>query len=514
MIHTYIEFLKEEQKYFGKSYSTECECEICHDKFTFTKRDSRWRNIRANHSIRCAKCSKHIAAVNAHKSGVENLNKARHEKSIAYQKTKKEKENADMTIIANTYDELKSLLDDGRIAASYKCEHCGEIFSLKSKRLLKNFLKRNQDNRHLICKNCKITSTKIKGNKDRVLSRLLDCKLADDQIYTGTHCNSHREDRYKYEFVCNKCGKHFEESLNVGLEVPVACPNCYPLKDQVSTGKKELAKFIKSIYNGKVLENTKHIISPHELDVYLPDKNLAFEFDGAYWHNNSKKTYMKYKLCKEKNIRLIMIYDYEWNRQNNKLKKYIKAQLGIYDTKIGARKCMIKEISYKDANNFINDNHLQGSNPYITNKKTICLGLYCNDELVQIETYNKPRYNSKYDWELIRECSKLGYNIIGGKNKLLTYFRSKFSGSIISYCDNRFFNGNSYIACGFTKLKDSIPNYKYYKYGVILSREQCMKHKLNKLLDSYNPELSETDNMLNNNYFKLYDFGNSVFALK
>ncbi len=90
-----------------------------------------------------------------------------------------------------------------------------------------------------------------------------------------------------------------------------------PLSFFQSTGESELTQFILNRYNGIIHKRTKKIIYPYELDIYLPDLNLAIEYNGIYWHsenNNKDRNYHlnKHKLCKNKGIRLIQIYDIEW----------------------------------------------------------------------------------------------------------------------------------------------------------------------------------------------------------
>ena len=65
-------------------------------------------------------------------------------------------------------------------------------------------------------------------------------------------------------------------------------------------------------------------------------------------------------------------------------------------------------------------------------------------------TFGKPRYNKKYDYELIRYCSSK--NIVGGVEKLFNYFLKNIEFNIIiSYCDLSKFEGNTYIKLGFKK---------------------------------------------------------------
>lgn len=87
-------------------------------------------------------------------------------------------------------------------------------------------------------------------------------------------------------------------------------------KGCASIYESELVKTIDSIYYGKILKRTRKIISPQELDIYLPDMRLAIEFNGNYWHqckSNKDKSYHLDKsiACREKGIRLIHIYQFE-----------------------------------------------------------------------------------------------------------------------------------------------------------------------------------------------------------
>ena len=72
---------------------------------------------------------------------------------------------------------------------------------------------------------------------------------------------------------------------------------------------------IKNVYDGEIIHNTRNIIKPLELDIYLPDLKLAIEYNGIYWHSNIHKDkdyhLNKSLLCREQNIRLIHIYEFE-----------------------------------------------------------------------------------------------------------------------------------------------------------------------------------------------------------
>lgn len=130
-------------------------------------------------------------------------------------------------------------------------------------------------------------------------------------------------------------------------------------------------------------------------------------------------------------------------------------------------------------------------------------------------TFGKPRFNAKYEWELFRFCTSKP--IIGGASKLLKHFEDNYKPkNIISYA-NRCWSSklsNVYEKIGFNYIDSSHPSYVYFRNDIIIPRYKAQKHKLKELLgeENFDPNLSETENMIRNKYFKLYDCGNLVFA--
>jgi hypothetical protein len=209
---------------------------------------------------------------------------------------------------------------------------------------------------------------------------------------------------------------------------------------------------------------------------------------------------------KNNGYKLIHIFEHEWINKQEIIKAKLKALFGIEQTKIYARKCIIKEISTELKNDFLNQFHIQGED-----KSKIKLGLFNEDELVAVMTFGKPRFNKNYEYELIRYATK--YKVIGGAGKLLKYFEKNYKPkSIITYADRAYSQGNMYFKLGFNFLKNNVPSYNWIKNDIILSRFRCQKSKLKEILkDRYNECLSENENMLFNGFSKLYDCGNIVF---
>lgn len=253
-----------------------------------------------------------------------------------------------------------------------------------------------------------------------------------------------------------------------------------------------------------------------EIDLYSEKHKLGIEINGIYRHSSEfkdKDYHLEKTITAEQaGIQLLHFWDIELENNFDLVKSMIASRLGRSERKIYARKCFIGTVENKIRTKFEQENHLQGPG-----NSSVNLGLYLDTglipELVAVMTFAKPRFNKKYDWELIRFCSLKNTNVIGGASKLFKYFLEHYEGSIITYANRRFSRGNLYRNLGFTENDPSAPNYWYIIDGELVSRNRCQKHKLSKLLgDKFDSSLSESENMKRAGYHKIYDCGNLVFT--
>ena len=248
----------------------------------------------------------------------------------------------------------------------------------------------------------------------------------------------------------------------------------------------------------------------------MPIKKIAIEVNGVYWHSESMGKYRDYHLyktikCDELGVKLIHILDYEWLFKKPIIKSLLLSQLGLIGNKIYARKCEIKEITDTPLlREFLDNNHIQG----YTHSK-INLGLYYNGDLVSVMTFGRNRFSkNKNEFEMIRFCNVLNTLVIGGMSKLFKHFIRYYNLNntpIISFSDRRFFNGDGYRMLEFDFIKNTPPSYIYFKNYKILNRISCQKHKLNKLLDNFDPNKTEYENMKLNGWKRVWDCGNMKF---
>lgn len=281
----------------------------------------------------------------------------------------------------------------------------------------------------------------------------------------------------------------------------------------------ELVDFIKTIYSGEIQTSVRGVIPNGEIDIYLSELKIGIEYNGLYWHSEKGGRFKDYhinKLTKANDIgiRLIQIFSDEWMNKKEIIKEKIKSILSNNHTKIFARKCIIKEISSKDKNTFLNQNHIQGED-----RSMVKLGLFYNNELVGVMSFSKPRISlgGKKTTENIYELSRYATscNIIGGASKLIKYFIKYYSPSkIYSYSDNRWTdpNNNMYLKIGFTKEKQSTPNYFYTKdYLKRIHRYNFNKFRLKQM----GADISKTEHeiMKGLGYTRVWDCGSTKFTL-
>lgn len=315
---------------------------------------------------------------------------------------------------------------------------------------------------------------------------------------------------------CNKCNKisiqnskllYYRTFYNI-----TPCLNCIPKVKPYSSKEKEIYNFIKNNCDLNVIENDKSTIQK-EIDIFIPNLNLAIEFNGVYWHSDIIK-HKKYHLnkteeCKEKGIQLIHIFEDEWVHNKNMIKCKLLNILNKTQNKIYARKCKIVECTTNQQREFYDNNHQQG---YVQSK--ISYGLEYQNEIVAMMSFSSNRNLKKYDFELVRYATKKDSNVVGGASKLLTAFSRNYPNKkIVSYADRCWSDGKLYETIGFKLSKISPPTYFYVDpYTMIREhRFNFRKERLKKL--GYDIEGRTEKEIMDEDtqYLRIYNCGYLVY---
>ena len=257
--------------------------------------------------------------------------------------------------------------------------------------------------------------------------------------------------------------------------------------------EQEIFDIITNNYSGEVERHNRTILGGKEIDIYIPEKGIAIEFNGSYWHSDKLKDryYHRNKTlgCHNKGIRLITIFDYEWK---DTLKNYLISNMIVSllrDSEDTIINYHITEIDSELAYSFEQCNHIDGAV-----HSHINIGLLDEvDNLIGVMSFSRLDDIADYEFELNRFCIKQNFNVTGWKQRLFEYFIYNYNpNSVISYCNISKYSENDYIDLGFKHNGYSEPDYVLYEEntGKIYTKEQLVE---------------------NVNYLRVYDCGSSIY---
>ena len=310
----------------------------------------------------------------------------------------------------------------------------------------------------------------------------------------------------KLDVICSIHGK-FSQTPENHLQ-GAGCPKC---SNRESNKETEIFDYTTSL-GFSPISGDRSIIKPLELDIVLPDKNIAIEYNGIRWHSEAfgrGKHYHKNKtdLCTQAGYRLIHIWEDDYLKDPDKELNFLKHTLGLNEQdKVYARKTTIKEIPKNIGRDFLELHHIQGSG-----NGSVYLGTYYQEELVSVTSFLFK--DKKTSAELTRHVNSK--TVVGGLGKVTKYFSKLYKIDITSFCDLARFDGKSYRLAGFEEVNIIPPDYKYvvgaerqHKFGW---RKSSIKVKRP---DVYDESLTEKQMMELAEIPRIWDCGKIKFIYK
>lgn len=278
------------------------------------------------------------------------------------------------------------------------------------------------------------------------------------------HPETYEGMRKKIKITCPHHGDFFQGAYD-HVTAGKGCPRC---SHHQSKPEQEIADFL-SLFT-TVVQRDRSIIAPKELDIYLPEHNLAIEYCGMYWHThkdredekkNKHRHYEKHRLCAEKGIRLITIYETEWLSRPKTIRRLLRAATGNLRGKLMARKCDLRSVEPAEARAFYEKYHPQGGNGNGRH-----YGLFWKGKLVACMRFtfgNNDRGSGAKNrqWTLSRYATRL--SVAGAASRLFKAFvLDEDPISVKSFSDNRLFSGGMYEALGFSLTQEVGPDYQVW----------------------------------------------------
>ena len=327
-----------------------------------------------------------------------------------------------------------------------------------------------------------------------------------------TQARSVHGDRYEYVYIPEtrhekaiiKCTVHGEFNQSFGNHLQGnGCPACV---GATSRGELDLAEFVRS--HIQIETKVRNVISPKELDIYVPSKNIGIEFNGLHWHSEQYAGTIhmrtKWEKAQEKGVRILNIFDDEWIQQRPIVERAIVAALGLSKTSY-ARQLTIGTVDKDTASTFLNEYHIGGNR-----NGSYRIGLYLDNNLEAVLVCGK---HASEEWEIIRYASS--HNIVGGFRRLFSRFIQDMNVTrCLSYCDLRYGSGKSYLDAGFECVAVTDPDYWWFKKLNRIPRYQTQKYRLkfNPLFaEYYSDDKSETEICTEAGYRRIWGVGHLKF---
>lgn len=244
------------------------------------------------------------------------------------------------------------------------------------------------------------------------------------------------------------------------------CPGC--ASKNISVAENQVQKFLSTYYLELKEFNVRDIIPPYELDIYIPDKNIAIEFNGIYWHSEFHKPkdyhFKKFQMCEERGVHLFQIYEDEWRDKRDVWESILELALGCTKRfeNFNARQLTVDDNpSVKTLRKFLDENHLQG---YARASKKFVLK-DASGEILFCLTLRQPFTQKSGAIEIARVCSKKHSLVRGGFSKLMKHVvawaREQEYERILTYSDCRYSLGDAYKKYGFEFIGHTGVGYDY-----------------------------------------------------
>lgn len=309
------------------------------------------------------------------------------------------------------------------------------------------------------------------------------------------------------KYVLNKSSKTIETKYGVKWNCQRAEANNY------GNNSKPNSDFAKLLDENNILYEREYVIENRSYDFKI--ENILVEINPFPTHNatfgianrkgmDKNYHYEKTLLAKKYGFRCVHVWD--WDDQE-KILNILRPKTSIY-----ARECSIKYLKENDCNEFLSKYHIQSTCQH----QTVMIGLYYKDDLVGVMTFGKPRYNKKFEWELLRLCIKPSHIIIGGPEKLFRFFVKYHNPqSIVSYCDNSKFEGKVYSKLGFILEEYGHPNKHWFNGKMHITNNLLLQRGFDQLFhENYGKGTSNEQLMIEHKFVEIYDSGQSRYAWK
>lgn len=396
-----------------------------------------------------------------------------------------------LTYISERKDEYELLSQYTNQSSPVAVKHlvCGTVFQYTPVRVHQTLRSRSKS----ICPKCNRASMRgyFQHTLDDANARLL---AANHEYEFLTYDGAKEQATVRHKV----CGEVFSGKASYFLLGEGHCPVC---TTNISKGEREVYEWVKTLCPD-TRQSVRDLGWVSELDIYIPSKGVAIEFNGHYWHSlqammrldkdgkprmsrAKAQSYHKNKTdaCEEHGVRLIHIWDYEWEdeRQRKVLKNIIRGALGMLEERYYARECNVcfYDVSsprWDELGEFFAQNNIQGNRG-----GSMVFTLEKDGRVLMAYKFGRPsggKAKQKYEYEMVRGASAPGVQVVGGATRLWAHFVNTVKPkSVVYYIDRNYFDGRSVEKLGGQFVSDQVGVKNYWVKEKLVKNREPRRHK-------------------------------------
>lgn len=299
-------------------------------------------------------------------------------------------------------------------------------------------------------------------------------------------------DRYDYsetvyvaarQSITVRCREHgpFTVWATAHVHDRQGCPTCSHI---CSLGEAQVSKFLSGLATVSIRDRS--VIKPKELDIYLPEHQLAVEYCGEYWHSHGdpederqakNRHEEKHRMCADKGIRLITLWESEWVERRYAIQRLLRNALGKSRGKLMARKCELRKATPAEARVFYDRYHPQGGAGTGEHYALFWKGKMVACMRFALGSNDRGAGAAARGWTLARFATRI--TVAGAASRLFRAFVDEHKpDEVKSFSDNRLFGGGMYAQLGFAMEADLPPDYQVWSPRIGLRPKSHYQRRL------------------------------------
>ena len=259
--------------------------------------------------------------------------------------------------------------------------------------------------------------------------------------------------RYRAKWICKQGHEWFSEVYS--RSAGTGCPECWA-KSFTSNAESEVADFVRSL-GVDILTSNRSVLKGRELDIVVPERGVAIEYNGLYWHSTRFQGQNDHRdktlAANDAGLQLIHVWEDDWRDRRPVVERMVARKLGAStESRVNARQLVTKNVSASESRQFLDATHIQGS---VGGR--VRLGLYDGNTLHSLMVF---RHRKGDVWELARYATDA--IVRGGFSKLFKAFLAQENPQqVVSFSDNGVSDGSLYESQGFVRDGEIPPDYMY-----------------------------------------------------